>query len=206
MPRRSATGARPESRSGPRRRPREQLRDRRAPRRAAPATRAAGARRCRDRRPPAHRARRSPEPTDTCSGRIVHRPGACPPRSRRRLVAPKKRAAAPEAGTFEEGARVVVLNDPALEHQRDRLPELGGLGAVVGDEQRRQPALLLQSHDQASQGLAPVRIERRERLVHEQQLGLATRVRGPARRAAARRRRARQPAARRTPPRPTSRS
>jgi len=71
-------------------------------------------------------------------------------------------------GPLEDLARVGLLDDAALEHQRERFAQLGRLGAVVGDHQRRQRPLALDAHDQPAQRLAAVRVDRRERLVEEQ--------------------------------------
>src|SRR5918992_1076743 len=59
-------------------------------------------------------------------------------------------------GTLEQLAGRGVLHDPAFEHERDALAELGCLGAVVGDQQRGDPAGELELDDQAAQALAAV--------------------------------------------------
>jgi len=75
-------------------------------------------------------------------------------------------------GALEQRARLVVLDDRALEHQCDALAELGCFRAVVRDDQRRQAKVGLQAHDQAADLFAAVGVKRRQRLVEQQQVGL----------------------------------
>ncbi len=76
------------------------------------------------------------------------------------------------ARALEQGAGLVVLDDPALEHEGDGLPELRRLRAVVGDDDRGQLSALLQVHDDAAQCAAAVRVQRRQGLVEQQELWL----------------------------------
>ena len=70
---------------------------------------------------------------------------------------------------LEQAARVTLLDDAPLDHERQVLGELGGLRAVVADHERRDLVLGLHARDQAAQLGAAAGIQRRERLVEQQQ-------------------------------------
>ena len=76
-------------------------------------------------------------------------------------------------GPFEQRARFVVLHDAAFEHERDAVAELGGLGPVVGDDHGRDLSLALDVADDTAQRVAAVWVQRGERLVEQQQVGVA---------------------------------
>src|SRR5204862_8106909 len=66
-------------------------------------------------------------------------------------------------------ARLVHLHQPPAVHHRDAVGHRHRLFLVVGHQQRRQPRRLLQPPDLAAQGGPHLRIERRQRLVEQQQ-------------------------------------
>jgi hypothetical protein len=65
-----------------------------------------------------------------------------------------------------------VLDDGAVQQQRDPLAELGRVGLVVGDEQGGQPARALELQEESAQVLAPVGVDAGQRLVQQEQVGL----------------------------------
>ena len=71
------------------------------------------------------------------------------------------------------GRRVVLLEDAALGQHGDAVAELGGLLDVVGDEDDRLLEFLLQLEELVLQALARDRIDRPERLVHQQHRRIA---------------------------------
>ncbi len=73
---------------------------------------------------------------------------------------------------LEQLARLVMLDDAPLQHQRDALAQFGGLGAVVRDDDRRELSLALESDEELPQLRAAVGIHRRQRLVQQEQCGV----------------------------------
>ena len=72
----------------------------------------------------------------------------------------------------ELGGRVDLLQDAAA-HHGDAVAERHRLGLVVGDVDHRRPQLLLQPRDLGAHLHAQLRVEVRERLVHEERLRVA---------------------------------
>ena len=64
------------------------------------------------------------------------------------------------------------LDDPAQVHHRDPVAHVADDGHVVGDEEHRQAQLLAQLVEQVQHGRLHRHVERRDRLVGHQQLGL----------------------------------
>ena len=102
-----------------------------------------------------------------------------------------------DEGGDEAGARRVVdfarrpdLLDRAVVHHDDAVGHRQRLFLVVGDEDRGDAEACLQRADFLAQRDANARVERRQRLVEQQDLRARARARGRARRAAAGRRRA----------------
>ena len=89
------------------------------------------------------------------------------------------RRAADEAGDEQVGGpRVQLLRlgdllELALAHDGHPLPERHRLDLVVGDVDRRHADLLVQEADLGAHLRAQLRVEVRQRLVHEERLGLA---------------------------------
>jgi hypothetical protein len=89
------------------------------------------------------------------------------------------RRRADEAGD-EQVARLLVeplrrvdLQDAAVAHDRDALPERHRLDLVVRDVDRRDAELLVELRERRAHADAELRVEVRERLVHEERLRLA---------------------------------
>ena len=89
------------------------------------------------------------------------------------------RRAADEAGDERvrrvgvDAVRVADLLEDALAHDRDAVAHRHRLDLVVGDVDRRRPDLPLQSLDLAARLRPQLRVEVRERLVHQENLRLA---------------------------------
>ena len=75
-------------------------------------------------------------------------------------------------GVLVEVARRADLLDPAVVHHHDLLGDVHRLLLVVGDEDRRHVDLVVQAAQPDAQVLAHARVERAERLVEQQHLGL----------------------------------
>ncbi len=136
----------------PPRRPRAPRPGARRPRRADRPSRESTAHRSPGRPPQPRGPLKGPAPSMIRSGRIAKSSFAPACGRRSRFDIPKKRAAAPDTGRSNSLPGVTVLDDSALEHQRNRLAQLGGLGAVVGDDDRGQAALTLGLDDHPSSG------------------------------------------------------
>ena len=75
-------------------------------------------------------------------------------------------------GVLVEVARAPDLLDPPVVHHHDLLGDLHRLLLVVGDEDRRHVDLVVEPPQPGAQLLADGRVERAERLVEQQHLGL----------------------------------
>ncbi len=104
----------------------------------------------------------------TCSGRMASVPAASAIRFATRRAGDRS-----ADGPFEQRARFVVLHDAAFEHEGEAVAELGGLGAVVGDDHDRDLSLALDVADDTAQRVAAVWVQRAEPLVERQQVGVA---------------------------------
>ena len=126
--------------------------------------------------PPAGRARSTgPSPADPSrSGTRCPRSSTAPSRA-----TPGIRFVRPDELGDERGARAVVelgrrrdLLEPAGRHHADPVAERQRLLLVVGHEQRRRADRDLDAADLLAELAADLRVERRERLVEQQHLGL----------------------------------
>ena len=72
-----------------------------------------------------------------------------------------------------EPLRRVDLLEPPVAHDRDAVAHRHRLGLVVRDVQRRRPELLVQARDVRAHLDAQLRVEVRQRLVHQERLGRA---------------------------------
>ncbi len=77
------------------------------------------------------------------------------------------------ARILEHVLRGALLADLAVAHHDDVVGDLAHHGQIVGDEQHRHLVLLLQRGDEVEDLLLDRHVERRRRLVGDQQLGLA---------------------------------
>ena len=88
------------------------------------------------------------------------------------LTAPTKLITNSFAGLLVELPRRADLLDPAVAHHDDLVGDLHRLLLVVRDEDRRHVHLVVQPAQPRAQVLAHARVERAERLVEQQHLGL----------------------------------
>ena len=104
----------------------------------------------------------------------------CCARAPRPALAPRRR---PRRASRRAGRG--VGDDPPLVHHQHAVGEDQRLGHVVRDHDRGQPEPIVQRADRRAELVARHRVERAERLVHQQQLRARSPARAPRRRAGA---------------------
>ena len=94
------------------------------------------------------------------------------PARRRSRTSRTKFSTYSSAGSTTTASRRADLHEPAVAHDRDPVAETQRLGQVVGDEHHRLVDLAAQADDLVLHVAADQRIERRERLVEQQDVGI----------------------------------